>query len=193
MNIGIFSGTFNPIHMGHLMLASYLAEYEGFDEVWLSVSPQNPMRARALPGYDKHRCEMVKIATSRCRHVEPCEIELSLPQPTYTITTLDALREQYPQHSFTLIIGADNWLIFDKWREYHRILNEYRVCIYPRRGYEIDVDNLPDSVRFVNAPLVELSSTWIRNGLAEGRNINIFLPAGVYDYICQNNLYQPQQ
>lgn len=191
MNIGIFSGSFNPIHMGHLMLATYLAEYEGFDEVWLVVSPHNPLRRRALPEEDIHRCEMVRLALRNATKVRYNDIEFSLPQPSYTIATLDALRERYPEHAFTLVIGADNWQIFDRWRDYRRIIDEYGVCIYPRRGYDVDVQSLPLQVRYAGAPLIELSSTWIRQGIADGRNMAAFLPAGVYDYICRNHLYQP--
>ena len=192
MNIGIFSGSFNPIHMGHLMLASYLAEYESFDEVWLVVSPHNPLRRRALPDEDRHRCEMVKSALGGNPKIRYSDIEFSLPQPSYTITTLDALRDTYPQHVFTLIIGADNWQIFDRWREYRRIIDDYHVCIYPRFGYDIDVSALPQRVRYAKAPLIELSSTWIREGIAANRNMSVFLPVGVYDYICRNHLYQSE-
>lgn len=190
MNIGIFSGSFNPIHAGHLMLATYLSEYEGFDEVWLIVSPHNPLRHRARPEEDRHRCEMVKLALAGSMKVRYSDIEFSLPQPSYTITTLDVLRDRYPQHSFTLVIGADNWQIFDRWRDYHRIITDYHVCIYPRRGCNVDVRTLPAHVRYVEAPLIELSSTWIRQGIADGRNMGAFLPVGVYDYICLNHLYQ---
>lgn len=190
MRVGIFSGTFNPIHMGHIMLASYFVEYNYFDEVWLSVSPHNPVRQRASSGEDKHRCAMAQIAADSVRGVKYCDIEFSLPQPSYTINTLDALREQYPQHDFTLIIGADNWLIFDRWYCHERILNEYHLCIYPRRGYDIDENQLPSRVTYARAPMVELSSTWIREGLAAGRNLTTFLPHGVYRYIVDNNLYK---
>ena len=190
MKIGVFSGSFNPIHMGHLMLASYLAEYEGFDEVWMSVTPHNPVRERTTPDGDRHRCEMLKLAISSQRKIRYCDIEFSLPQPSYTIVLLDTLREKYPGNTFVLIIGADNWIIFDRWKESRRIIEEYGVCVYPRMGYEIDANALPQQVSYARAPIVELSSTWIRNGIAEGHNMNTFLPEGVYDYICHNQLYR---
>ena len=135
MRIGIFSGSFNPIHMGHLMLAAYYVEYGTFDEVWMLVSPHNPLRARVSANDDHHRCAMVELALKDVPGVRFCDIEFSLPQPSYTINTLDALHERYPEHDFSLIVGADNWLIFDRWYQPERIINDYRVCVYPRRGY----------------------------------------------------------
>ena len=190
MRIGIFSGSFNPIHMGHLMLASYYVEYGAFDEVWMLVSPHNPLRERVSAHNDHHRCAMVELALQNVSGVKFCDIEFSLPQPSYTIHTLDALHHRYPEHDFTLIVGADNWLIFDRWYQPDRIINEYSVCIYPRRGYEVKVEALPPRVSYVEAPLVELSSTWVRQAVAEGRNVSAFLPHGVYNYIKENNLYQ---
>lgn len=190
MKIGLFSGSFNPIHMGHLILASYCVEYGAFDEVWLSVSPHNPLRERVSADDDAHRCAMVQAAVSEILRVKYCDIEFSLPQPSYTIATLEALRKRYPEHEFTLIIGADNWKIFDRWYEWQRIIDEYHVCIYPRAGYEIDADALPERVSYVDAPLVELSSTMVREGVAAGRDMTAFLPYGVYKYIVKNNLYK---
>lgn len=193
MKIGLFSGSFNPIHMGHLILASYCVEYGVFDEVWLSVSPHNPLRERVDANGDVHRCAMVQQAVKDLRGVKFCDIEFSLPQPSYTIATLEALREQYPQHQFSLIIGADNWKIFDRWYEWQRIIEEYGVCIYPRQGYEIDIESLPGRVSFVDAPIVELSSTWVREGVAGGKDMTAFLPHGVYKYIVENNLYKQKR
>ena len=190
MRVAIFSGSFNPIHMGHIMLANYYAEYGMFDEVWLLVSPHNPLRERTSVDNDKHRCEMVKMAVEELPRVKFCDIEFTLPPPSYTIKTLEALSSAYPMHDFTLIIGADNWLIFDRWRDYERIISDYKVCIYPRRGYEIDTTTLPSTVSYVEAPLVELSSTWIREGVAQQRDMTAFLPHGVFKYIKENNLYQ---
>ncbi len=190
MNIGVFSGSFNPVHLGHIMLANYLVEFADYDEVWFLVSPHNPLRKRVSPDNDKHRCCMVSMAIEQTPCIKYCDIEFSLPQPSYTIATLDALHDKYKEHKFTLIIGADNWQIFDKWFQYQRIINEYSVCVYPRRGYEIDRASLPDNVSYVDAPMIELSSTWIRESIAKGKDMTAFLPIGVYEYIKRNNLYQ---
>lgn len=192
MNIAIFSGSFNPIHMGHLMLASYFVEYGYYDEVWLSVSPHNPIRQRTSATNDSHRCAMAQLAVAGVRGVKYCDIEFDLPQPSYTINTLDALRERYPEHNFSLIIGADNWQIFDRWYCSTRILQEYRVAVYPRRGYNVDLASMPPTVQYVDAPMIELSSTWIREGISLGKDLTIFLPHGVYRYIKDNNLYREE-
>ncbi len=185
-----FSGTFNPIHMGHLILANYMCEYEGFDEMWLSVSPQNPLRERLSTENDNHRLEMLKRAVMGNAKIKATDVEFLLPLPSYTIQTLDYLRATYPEREFTLIIGADNWLRFEQWREHERIINEYSVCIYPRPGYEIDPATLPSRVKLVPAPVIEISSTMIRQGVAEGKNMNYFVPTQVYDYIESHNLYK---
>lgn len=190
MKIGIFSGSFNPVHMGHLMLASYYVECGFFDEVWLSVSPHNPLRERLSCDNDIHRCNMLQTAIRDVRGVRYCDVEFSLPQPSYTIATLDALHATYPEHEFALIIGADNWHLFDKWYQWQRIISDYTVCIYPRKGYEVDVSSLPETVRYVEAPMIELSSTWIRRCVAAGMDMTAFLPHGVYRYIKKNNLYK---
>ncbi len=185
-----FSGTFNPIHIGHLVLANYLCEYEGFDELWLSVSPQNPLRERLSSESDLHRLAMLQLAVTDNEKIKATDVEFSLPLPSYTIQTLDYLRATYPEREFSLIIGADNWLRFEQWREYKRIIEEYTVYIYPRPGYDIDPNTLPPRVRLIAAPVMEISSTMIRQGLAEGKNMKYFVPAQVYDYIEAHHLYK---
>lgn len=185
-----FSGTFNPIHSGHLILANYLCEYAEFDEIWISVTPQNPLREKLSDQADKHRIEMLRRAVTGNPKIKATDIEFSLPLPSYTIQTLDFLREQYPEREFTLVIGADNWLRFNRWKESERIIGEYRICIYPRKGYEVDETALPTTVRYCHAPIVEISSTQIREGIAAGKNMNYFVPQSVYDYITSLGLYQ---
>ena len=131
-----FSGTFNPVHTGHLILANYLCEYEGFDEIWLSVSPQNPLREKLPSNNDRQRIEMLNMAVNGNSKIRTTDIEFTLPRPSYTIQTLEALRKRYPERIFTLIIGADNWLSFNRWKDYDKIIEEYPIYIYPRRSYE---------------------------------------------------------
>lgn len=185
-----FSGTFNPVHTGHLILASYLCEYEGFDEVWISVTPQNPLREKLSPEADRQRIEMLRLAVTGNPKIVVTDVEFSLPLPSYTIRSLDHLRSRYPDREFTLVIGADNWLLFDRWYESRRIVDEYHVCIYPRRGYEIDETKLPPTVRYCRAPLIEISSTQVRAGIAAGKNMNYFVPQSVYNYIIKHGLYK---
>ena len=185
-----FSGTFNPVHSGHLILANYLCEYEHFDEVWISVTPQNPLRERLSSQENKDRIEMLQRAVTGNPKIVATDIEFSLPLPSYTIQTLDFLREQYPDREFTLVIGADNWHLFHRWKDCDRIIGEYHICIYPRRGYDIDEAALPPTVKYCHAPIVEISSTQIRQGIAEGKNMNYFVPQSVYDYIINHGLYK---
>ena len=156
----------------------------------MSVTPQNPLREKLSPEADRQRLEMLRLAVTGNPKIVATDIEFSLPLPSYTIRTLDHLRSLYPDREFTLVIGADNWLLFDRWRESRRIVDEYRVCIYPRRGYDIDEAKLPPTVRYCRAPLIEISSTQIRQGIAAGKNMNYFVPQSVYTYIINHRLYK---
>ena len=193
MNIGIFGGSFNPIHIGHAILTNYIIENTHIDSVWLMVARQNPLKASYDKAYDIHRLRMTEMVSSRLHDVITSGFEFSLPYPSYTINTLDALREKFPEHSFTVIVGADNWAVFDKWKDYRRIIAEYGVVVYPRRGYDVRIpDEYADSVIAIDAPLVEVSSTNIRRGIAEGKDMTFFMPHDVYHYIKSYNLYSEQ-
>ncbi len=186
--IGLLGGSFNPVHIGHVMLASYLSQYTELDRVWLTLSPQNPLRKDALAD-DCHRLAMLRLALEDNRHVDVCDIELTMPRPSYSIATLDRLSELYPDKQFRFIIGSDNWLIFRKWKDWQRIIDDYGLIIYPRPGYQIEEISHPN-VAFVNAPIIELSSTFIRQGITDGKDMNNFLPPRVFDYIQNNQLYR---
>ena len=134
-----FSGTFNPVHTGHLILANYLCEYEGFDEIWLSVSPPNPLREKLSSNNDRQRIEMLNMAVNGNSKIRTTDIEFPLPRPSYTIQTLEALRKKYPERIFTLIIGADNWLAFKDWKKPDEILSHHRILVYPRPGYRVSI------------------------------------------------------
>lgn len=187
--IGIFGGSFNPVHNGHVALASYLSNSPYLDKVWLTLSPQNPLKNTHTLLDDHHRLEMLRLATEQTGNVEVCDIELTMPRPSYTINTLDELAKRYPQLSFKLVIGADNWAIFDQWKDYHRIINDYGVVIYPRPGYELTSINYTN-VKIVNAPLIDVSSTHIRTAISQGNNPSHLMPESVWDYITANNLYK---
>jgi len=187
--IGILGGSFNPVHAGHMMLASFLSQWGYVDEVWLSLSPRNPLKepGELLP--DMKRLAMLNIAVKGSTGIDICDIELSLPKPSYTINTLEVLRERYPEYKFKLIIGSDNWRIFDQWRASDRILDEFGVIVYLRPGYPVERRHI-DGLEVVDAPMMNVSSTFIRNAIARGRNMNYFLPTGVYKYIIDNRLYK---
>ncbi len=188
---GIFSGSFNPIHMGHLMLANYISAFTPVKEVWFVVSPHNPLKKSGDLLDDEIRLEMVRLALSDYEHFKVSDVEFHMPRPSYTIDTLDALTRAHPDRRFSLIIGGDNWSLFEQWKEYKRILELYEILVYPRLGEKIHIpEELRKSVRLINAPVVEISSTFIRQGIGEGKNMRAFLPPKVYDYIEQNKLYR---
>jgi nicotinate-nucleotide adenylyltransferase len=187
---GIFSGSFNPVHIGHLSLANYLCEYEGLDEIWFVISPLNPLKFTENLLNEGKRLELVKAAIAGYPKFRVSDVELTLPRPSYTIRTLEHLRNIHPDRDFTLIIGSDNWNTFDRWKESDRIINRFNILIYPRRAYPIDDPSLPLTIRAVKAPLLDISSTFIREALAEGKEITFFLHPASYKIIKEEGLYQ---
>lgn len=191
MNIGIFSGSFNPIHIGHLILANYIVEFTDIDEVWFLVSPRNPLKQQSELLDEGRRLEMVELALEEYPKMKASDFEFSLPRPSYTVHTLDRLKEAYPQHAFNLIIGSDNWFVFENWKNYEQIIENYAIKIYPRLGHRISIQpRQRKSVEALDAPVVEISSTFIRESIAEGKDIKAFLPEGIYEYINNNDLYK---
>ncbi|MDE5827955.1 MAG: nicotinate-nucleotide adenylyltransferase [Duncaniella sp.] len=189
MTIGILGGSFNPVHIGHLMLASYLSQFGGLDEVWLTLSPLNPLKVGSdelIP--DLTRLKMLEIATGDTRGLNVCDYELAMPKPSYTINTLRYLAKRYPRHSFKLVIGSDNWKIFNQWKDHESILSDFGVIVYPRPGYPVGTI-YEDGVDVVNAPTANISSTFLRKAIARGLDMKYFLPPGVFEYIKENKLY----
>lgn len=187
--IGILGGSFNPVHNGHLMLASYIAQFGPVDEVWLNLSPQNPFKEQSELLDDRHRLAMLDKAVNGSTTVNVCDVELSLPQPSYTINTMEKLESMYPDCGFRIIIGSDNWPRFPEWRDSEALIERYGLIVYPRRDYPLP-DIVPDNVTVVDAPMVDISSTFIRECIAEGRDMNFFMPPQVYEYIERNKLYK---
>jgi nicotinate-nucleotide adenylyltransferase len=186
MNTGIFSGSFNPVHIGHLALANWLCEYEDLDEIWFLVTPQNPLKEREELMNYFIRFEMVQSAIAGYPKFKASDFESTLPVPSYTFRTLRALQAEYPENRFYLIMGADSWSGFSQWKESQSLISEFPIRIYPRPGYEQTV--IPSScpnVRTVNAPLLEISSTFIREAIREGRDIRFFLPEAIRGNINQ--------
>jgi len=188
--IGIFSGSFNPIHVGHLILANYMAEFTTLDEVWLLVSPYNPLKEKDDLLDDKTRLKMTEIALEDYDYLNASDFEFNLPRPSYTINTLDKLSTDFPDCIFTLIIGGDSWLDFHRWKDFDRLRREYNIIIYPRLGEDVVIPSeFSQNVKLVNAPVMDISSTFIRECIKEGKNMRAFVPSRVYDFIEENKLY----
>ncbi|MBK6640714.1 MAG: nicotinate-nucleotide adenylyltransferase [Bacteroidetes bacterium] len=190
MKIGLFFGSFNPIHNGHLVIASYMAEFSDLNQVWLVVSPHNPFKVAGSLLQDHHRFEMVRIGIGDYRKLKASKIEFSLPKPSYTINTLAHLYEQYPNDQFVLIMGSDNLSTFKKWKNWEQILENHEIYIYPRPGN--DGGELKDhpKVKLIDAPLMELSSTFIRNAIKAKKDVRFMLPESVFTYLDEMNFYK---
>ena len=191
MKIGILGGSFNPIHTGHAILANYITQHTDIEQLWLMVSPQNPLKDNLAQSYDVHRLAMAELVARKCDNVITSGFEFTLPRPSYTIDTLRALKEKFPQHEFVLIIGADNWTVFNLWKNPDEILKSHKIMIYPRQGFDIDIPvELAGSVTKLSSPIIELSSTYIREQLKNSMNMNFYLPQDVYKYILEHKLYR---
>lgn len=191
MNIGIFSGSFNPIHQGHLMIANFVSEFTPLDEIWFLVSPQNPFKETYTLIPQEHRLKMVELALDGYEQLRASDFEFHLPVPSYTVDTLRALTSKYPEHTFSLVIGADNWNLFEQWRDHEAIIQQHHIYVYQRLNYPVTIsDEYKSQVEALHSPIIEISSTFIRQCIREGRNIKSFLPEKVWNYIFQHNLYQ---
>ena len=190
MKIGLLFGSFNPIHIGHLIIANYMANHTALDKVWLVVSPQNPLKKYGdlINTYD--RLEMAKLATDNATNIAVSDVELKLPQPSYTIDTLAHLKEKYPEHEFALIMGSDNLSTLHKWKNYKLILRDYRIFVYPRPGHENAEFASHPSVTITMTPQMELSATFIRKSIAEKKNVQYFVPDAVLNFIESKGLYR---
>jgi len=186
---GIFGGSFNPIHCGHVALAKALLGQAGIEEVWLMVSPHNPLKDERGLLDDHRRLEMARLALQDEPHIKASDFEMGLPTPSYTWNTLQALRHRYPDRQFALIIGSDNWLVFDKWYRHDDLVRQFPIVVYPRREAAIDPSQLPRGVTLVEAPLHDVSSTEVRRRLQTGQSISGLVPDAVAEYIQRNQLY----
>jgi nicotinate-nucleotide adenylyltransferase len=192
MKIGLYFGTFNPIHIGHLIIANHMAEHADLDQVWMVVTPHNPLKKKSTLLDDYHRLQMVYLATEDYPKLKPSDIEFKLPQPNYTVTTLVHLEEKYPHHQFSLIMGEDNLKSFHKWKNYEAILAHHEIYVYPRISSEtenLELKNHP-KIHMIDAPVVEISSTFIRENIKLGKNVRPLVPTKVWEYIDHNLFYK---
>lgn len=185
--IGLFFGSFNPIHYGHLMIANYIKEFTDTDEIWFVVSPQNPHKDSSELCNEHHRLNMVKLAIENIPFIKECNIEFNLPKPSYTINTLNELQKIYIYYNFYIIMGSDNYINLHKWHRYKEIKQNFKILVYPRHNYEVNTEE--ENITLINAPKIEISSSFIRNSIKQGKNLICFLPSEVYNYIKENKLY----
>lgn len=188
-HIGLFFGSFNPPHIGHMAIANYLLEFGNINELWFVVSPQNPLKEKKSLIQGRTRLEMVRRAIGNFCAMRPCDIEFGLPTPNYTINTLVNLEEKYPKYAFCLIMGMDNIQTFHKWKSWETILEQNRILVYPRPGFDGEPHVGHPNVEVINAPLMEISSSFIRNAIHEGRDMRYFLPESVAKMIDDEGLY----
>jgi nicotinate-nucleotide adenylyltransferase len=192
MKVGLFFGTFNPIHIGHMIIANYIVEFSDLDEVWFVITPQSPFKQKLSMLSNHHRLSIANIAVENYPKLKTSDIEFNLPQPNYTINTLAYIEEKYPEKQFCLIMGEDNLKGFHKWKNYETILQNYELYVYPRISKEQTESRFSNhkKVHKVNAPIVQISSTFIRKAIKEKKDISTMLPASVWNYIDEMNFYK---
>ncbi len=196
MKTGLYFGSFNPIHIGHMAIANYLIEFTNLQQIWFVVSPHNPLKEKTSLLNDYQRLEMVHRAINDDPRFQASNIEFSMPKPSYTIDTLTYLKEKYPHKEFSLIMGSDNLYYIHKWKNFTKLIKDYKIIVYPRPGYPMDREKLQVLIDYkeqfeeVNAPLMEISSSFIRNAIKAGKNISHFLPENVFNYIDEMNFYK---
>lgn len=192
MKIGLYFGTFNPIHIGHLIIANHMAEHSDLDQIWMVVTPHNPHKQKSTLLNDHHRLEMVHLATSDFSKIKPSDVEFKLPQPNYTVNTLAYLQEKYPHYEFALIMGEDNLNSLHKWKNYEVILGNHHIYVYPRfNSGDIDTQFINHAkIHRVGAPVIELSSTFIRENIKNNKNVIPMLSEKVWQYVEHNNFYK---
>ncbi len=187
---GLLFGSFNPVHIGHLMIAGYMYEFSDLDELWFVVSPLNPLKEKQSLLPDHHRLEMVNRAIENDTRFRSCNIEFKLPKPSYTIFTLAYLQEKYPNREFVIISGTDIFPTFHKWKNWERLLEFYKFYVYPRPGSQDHELTRHPSVTLFDAPMVEISASFIRTAIQEGKNMSYFLPDKTWKYIEEMHFFK---
>ena len=192
MKIGLYFGTFNPIHVGHMIIANHMAEHSDLDQIWMVVTPHNPHKEKTTLLDDYQRLHMVTLATEDFTKIKPSDIEFKLQQPNYTVNTLAHMEEKYPMHEFALIMGEDNLNSFHKWKNYEVILNNHEIYVYPRKNSDKINEQFVahNKIKRVDAPIIELSSTFIRDNIKSKKNVAPMLPQKVWDYIDSSAFYR---
>jgi nicotinate-nucleotide adenylyltransferase len=195
MHIGLFFGSFNPVHVGHMVLANYMASFTDLEQVWFVVSPHNPLKEKASLLNQNQRLHMVNLAIGDSDKLKSSNIEFGLSQPSYTVNTLAHLKEKYPQHCFSLIMGEDNLESFKKWKNYEEILKNHKLYVYPRPNCNSEVPiaigiKTHPNVIITEAPLMEISSTMIRKAIKDKKDVSFFVPQAVWQYLDEMSFYK---
>ena len=190
MHIGLFFGSFNPVHVGHMVLANYMASFTDLDQVWFVVSPHNPLKEKSTLLDQNQRLHMVNLAIGESNQLKSSNIEFGLTQPSYTINTLAHLQEKYPQHEFSLIMGEDNLVSFTKWKNYEIILENHKIYVYPRPHCEPSNLKNHKHVIMTEAPIMDVSSTMIRQSLKHKKDVSFFVPQAVWQYLDEMSFYK---
>jgi nicotinate-nucleotide adenylyltransferase len=194
--IGLYFGSFNPIHIGHIAIAGYMIEFAGLDQVWFIVSPHNPLKNKETLLADHHRLYMAQLGIGDNDRLKASDIEFKLPVPSYTIDTLTYLKEKYPKNEFCLVMGEDNLYTLHKWKNANALVREYHIYVYPRPDSVKPSSTLLDQIlstsiiHHVKAPLMDISGTFIRNGIKKGKDMSYFLPPAVWKYIREMHFYE---
>lgn len=188
--IGLFFGSFNPIHIGHLIIANFMATQTDLEQVWIVVSPQNPFKDKKSLANNYDRLHLVELAIANNPNLKVSNIEFGLPQPSYTIDTLTHLKEKFPQKYFSLIMGGDNLFTFHRWKNYELILKYHDIYVYDRPGYETDKYKYYPNVKHFEVPLMQISASYIRNCIKEGHSVRYLVPDVVFEYLDKSNLYR---
>ncbi len=190
MKIGLFFGSFNPVHTGHLIIANYFAENTDIEKVWFIVSPQNPFKQKITLLDEKHRLYMVNLSVENNYKLSASNIEFHLPQPSYTIDTLTYLHEKHPEHEFILIMGSDNLAGLAKWKNFELIVKDHGIYIYKRKGVETIPEGLTGNLRLFDVPLLDISSTYIRQNIKEEKSVRYLVPENVWEYLNEMKFYK---
>jgi len=189
MKIGLYFGSFNPIHIGHLIIANFFINETELKKVWLIVSPQNPLKKNnnLLNEYD--RLHLARLSTEEDNRITVSDIEFNLPRPSYTVETLIYLQEKYPKHEFSIIMGSDSFMNLNKWKNYEKIIKGYQIYIYKREGFEID-NTISANIKIVNTPILQISATYIRELIKAGKSIRYLVPENVREEIESRKFYK---
>jgi nicotinate-nucleotide adenylyltransferase len=196
LKAGLYFGSFNPIHIGHIAIAGYMLEFTGIDEIWFVISPHNPLKKKETLLDDYQRLHMTNLAIGNNDRMRASDIEFKMPVPSYTIDTLSYLEEKYPNHRFSLVMGDDNLYTLHKWKNGLELVQKCPILVYPRLDSKKPSEPLLErilsaaDIRFVNAPMMDISGTFIRNGIKKGKNMSYFMPALVWKYIEEMHFYK---